>query len=609
MNMAERVGLDVNKCSSSRNNNNRINIKTPINHADKRSSNGSSFYELCLSFLWCFVFLFYCQVCLSDGHGETRQYSKYKGSLGPSHAELGGNVGNVTGSMYLKVNISMSINVSKDQGLDSSNCNCTPPRPKGVEELAFYMLGLGYSGLVCKMTPQLDQRLNKLEDYQNVHLDNLQNTPPQEKAVVSLRKEVNFTHRLEPDGTAYNYASADKGAKVVAHNKDAKGASNILGKDHDKYLINPCSVSGKFVVVELADEILVDSVKIANFEHYSSNFKEIELWGSLTYPTPSWSLMGKFVAANVKHAQTFVLPEPRWATYLNLSLISHYGSEHYCTLSVLEVYGVDAIERMLEDLMVNPGKFPSNQLPSKPNATEASSSVGLENVTDARKNGSDIHNGSTSASRGIESINEEQKASVDASKTAGAASKVPDPVVVKSNSRIPGDTVLKILMQKVRSLELNLSVLEEYLKELNQKQDDVMPQMNKEISRVSLLLENGRKEIKDLIAWKENMDKQQEDMELWKAVISSQVDELITENRMLRSQVEEVENDQASLQNKELAVLVVSFFFLCIAFLKLVSKRVLLSIGASSGSDAHRSNRGWLLILLSSSITMLITLC
>ncbi|XP_074317594.1 SUN domain-containing protein 5 isoform X2 [Silene latifolia] len=597
MKKGQSVGLNVNKCSSSKNviNSNCSKINNN-NLGDKRSNNSSSFYELCLSFLWCFVFLFYCEVCLSDGHGG-----------GPSHTELGNNgnipvgsigLSNYTESMYLNVNITMNINVTNIQGLDSPNCSCSLPRPNSMEDLAFYMLGSGYNGLVCKMAP----RMNRLEDYQHGKaIHPTYDTASQEKTVVSLRKEVNFTHRLEPDGTAYNYASADKGAKVVAHNKDAKGASNILGKDHDKYLINPCSVSGKFVVVELADEILVDSVKIANFEHYSSNFKEVELWGSLTYPTESWSLMGKFVAANVKHAQTFVLPEPKWATYLNLSLVSHYGSEHYCILSVLEVYGVDAIERMLEDLMVAPGKSLVNQLLSKPNTTEVLSSVGVQNVT------SEVHNGGDSTGRGAERVSEDQKVSVDASKIPGPT--IPDPVVVKPSSRIPGDTVLKILMQKVRSLELNLSVLEEYLKEVSQKQDDAIPQINKEISSVTSILENARKEIQELVEWKENTDKQLEDMDSWKAVISSQIDELISENRILRSHVESVQNDQASLQNKELAVLVVSFFFLCIAFLKLLSKRVLLSFGGSRGNDVYSSSRGWLLILLSSSITMLITLC
>ncbi|KAI3929353.1 hypothetical protein MKX01_006589 [Papaver californicum] len=150
----------------------------------------------------------------------------------------------------------------------------------------------------------------------------------------------NITHRLEPDGTEYNYASASKGAKVLGHNKETKGASNILGKDQDKYLRNPCFVGDKFVVIELYEETLVDAIKLANFEHHSSNFKDFEFSGSLTYPTETWTPLGKFVAANVKHAQRFMLTEPKWLRYMRLKLLSHYGSEFYCTLGV---------ERVLKD--------------------------------------------------------------------------------------------------------------------------------------------------------------------------------------------------------------------------------------------------------------------
>ncbi|KNA08614.1 hypothetical protein SOVF_161000 [Spinacia oleracea] len=513
-------------------------------------------------------------------------------------------VGNSTDSLLLEVNISINVNISAIQGLGSSNSNFSLPRHQGLEELVFNILSLGYNNLVCEIPCRIPQRMNKLEDHQHgrgldstyLKLDESRSTTISGNGVV---EQVNITHRLEPDGTAYNFASAAKGAKVVAHNKEAKGANNILGKDHDKYLRNPCSVSDKFVVVELAEETLVDSVKIANFEHYSSNFKEFELQGSLSYPTDAWSFMGKFVAANVKHAQTFVLPEPKWVTYLNLSLVSHYGSEHYCTLSVLEVYGVDAIERMLEDLMVTSSRSTTNEQPSKINSTEVSS-VKPQDVTGNGKNGNEVVNGNDSSVKGI-GMNDEQK--------TGSSGKVPEPVVGKPNSRIPGDSVLKILMQKVRSVEVNLSVLDEYLQELHKKQGDIVPEIHKEISKVTSLLDSERKEINELIQWKEETDKQIEDIELWKAVFSTQVDELVSENRILRSLVENIENDQKSLHNKELSVLLVSFFFLCIAFLKLVSKRVLLSFGASQGNNnVSRTNRGWLLILLSSGITMLITL-
>lgn len=95
-------------------------------------------------------------------------------------------------------------------------------------------------------------------------------------------------HRVEPGGAEYNYASSAKGAKVLDSNKEAKGASNILSKDKDKYLRNPCSAQEKFVVVELSEETLVDTIEIANFEHYASRLKDFELLGSLVYPTDAW---------------------------------------------------------------------------------------------------------------------------------------------------------------------------------------------------------------------------------------------------------------------------------------------------------------------------------
>ncbi|KAM1080232.1 hypothetical protein ACFX2B_014708 [Malus domestica] len=58
-------------------------------------------------------------------------------------------------------------------------------------------------------------------------------------------------------------------------------------------------------------------------------------------------------------------------------------------------------------------------------------------------------------------------------------------------------------MQKVRSLELNLTVLEEYIKELNRRQGGILPEVGKELLRISLLLDESKTEIKDLLQWKE----------------------------------------------------------------------------------------------------------
>ncbi|KAF6146016.1 hypothetical protein GIB67_033375 [Kingdonia uniflora] len=90
------------------------------------------------------------------------------------------------------------------------------------------------------------------------------------------------------------------------------------------------------------------------------------------------------------------------------------------------------------------------------------------------------------------------------------------------NGRIPGDTVvLKILMQKVRSLELNLTVLQEYIKELNRRHANTSPELDKELSKNTLLLEKANHEIKALIEKKEVMENEIGKLEFWKFDVAS----------------------------------------------------------------------------------------
>ncbi|XP_031495844.1 SUN domain-containing protein 3-like [Nymphaea colorata] len=415
----------------------------------------------------------------------------------------------------------------------------------------------------------------------------------------------NITHRLEPGGGEYNYAAASKGAKVLAHNKEANGAANILGKDKDKYLRNPCSAEEKFVVIELSEETLVDVVEIANFEHYSSTFKEFELLGSLIYPTEIWVSLGKYIAANSKHAQRFMLSEPKWVRYLKLNLLSHYGSEFYCTLSSVKVYGVDAVERLLEDLIPVPEESSGPvstanpaEIPHKANEGE------IVQVLNGSDHPSKVHNVQPKADNisKTDAPNDKNDVSKDA---------IPDPVKEirqQPSGRIPSDTVLKILMQKVRSLELNLSVLEDYLQEVNRRYSKLLPDLDKELSQTALLLEQTRLEIKDVVEWKEMMNKSIGSLLTWKSVVSSQMNTLIGDNNFLRMEMQKLLTDQRSLENKELTVLVLSFILGCLAFLKLVSDQTSMIISTRESQKICRTSRAWLILLISNCIIVFIVL-
>ncbi|KAL2347950.1 hypothetical protein Fmac_001950 [Flemingia macrophylla] len=478
-----------------------------------------------------------------------------------------------------------------------------------LEQVFWQVLGNG-SNLVCKIQPPQEVNTHRQIPDGKLHptYDELHNmAAAQEKTRGMNSALVNVTHRLESDGSVYNYASESTGAKVVAHNKEAKGAKNILGKDHDKYLRNPCSVEGKFVVIELSEETLVDSVKIANFEHYSSNFKEFDLAGSLSYPTEEWSMLGNFIAANVKHAQIFKLPEPKWARYLKLSLLSHYGSEFYCTLSVLEVYGINAIERMLKDLIVAsvgpiPDKLTAHNISDTP--------LKLENGQ-IDKNGKKLDNKNDTVTSEISSNDSTKEFEAEATKTTTTVNLIPEPVIdlrQQLSGRIAGDTVLKILMQKVRSVEVNLSAMEDYIKELNKKQAAKIPDLEKELSRLSESIGQSKSEIKDLWQWNTNMEKGISEVESWKDAVSSQLNELARENSMLRSDVRKVVNYQANMETKELAVLATSLVFVCLAVVKIISVQMLTFSASYNADKVRQTIRGWVTLFVCCSVTITLIL-
>ncbi|RWR88384.1 Galactose-binding protein isoform 1 [Cinnamomum micranthum f. kanehirae] len=405
-----------------------------------------------------------------------------------------------------------------------------------------------------------------------------------------------ITHRVEPGGKEYNYASTNKGAKVLASNKEAKGASNILVNDKDKYLRNPCSVEEKFVVIELSEETLVDTIEIANFEHYSSNFKDFELLSSLVYPTDNWVKLGNFTAENAKHAQRFALQEPKWTRYLKLNLLSHYGSEFYCTLSVVEVYGVDAVERMLEDLITTEGtQFGSEETPTEqiPMAEQVEHEEGNDLY---QKPFTEIENES-----GTENLNAKheviKRSGVDSVKE----------IKPQPTGRMPGDSVLKILMQKIRSLDLNFSVLERYLEELNSRYGNIFKEFDDDIATKDLLLEKLKSETKNLADSKETLTKDVGELTSWKSLVSSQLDTLTKDNAILRSEVERVIENQVDMEKKGLAVIFVSFVLGCFAAMKLFVDMLvsLCRIQRFEKSDGT-SSVPWFLLLSSSSIVIFI---
>jgi len=102
----------------------------------------------------------------------------------------------------------------------------------------------------------------------------------------------------------FNHASATCAASVVKASKDATHITAILNEGKDNYMLNRCSTKDKFFVVELCEEILVDTFILGNYEFFSSTFKDFVVSVNRYPPRDDgWSILGHFQARNTRDAQ------------------------------------------------------------------------------------------------------------------------------------------------------------------------------------------------------------------------------------------------------------------------------------------------------------------
>lgn len=140
-----------------------------------------------------------------------------------------------------------------------------------------------------------------------------------------------------------NYASPDCGAKIVAANPEARSARNVLVSTRDEYMLNTCT-SRVWFVVELCEAIQAKKIELANFELFSSSPKDFSVYVSDRFPTRDWSPVGQFTAKDIKDVQSFALHPHFFGKFIKVELQSHYGSEHFCPVSLFRAYGTSEFE-------------------------------------------------------------------------------------------------------------------------------------------------------------------------------------------------------------------------------------------------------------------------
>jgi len=165
-----------------------------------------------------------------------------------------------------------------------------------------------------------------------------------------------FSFLQIPTTDRFNYASLDCSARVHTAHRSAKSPSSILSSKRDRYMLSPCDTSKEkhFVVVELCDDIRIDTVQLANFEFFSGVFKDFTVSVAKTYTTDpdGWTLVKGYQAKNIRGVQTFRPPTSLrdFYRFIRIDFLSHYGNEYYCPVSLLRVYGLTHLEEWKWDI-------------------------------------------------------------------------------------------------------------------------------------------------------------------------------------------------------------------------------------------------------------------
>ena len=112
-------------------------------------------------------------------------------------------------------------------------------------------------------------------------------------------------HFRVPLTDRFNYASLDCSARVHTSHRSARSPSAILSSKKDRYMLSPCSSDPNFIVVELCDDIRIDTVQLANFEFFSGVFREFRVSVAQTYTTDGkgWVEAGTYRAKNIRGVQ------------------------------------------------------------------------------------------------------------------------------------------------------------------------------------------------------------------------------------------------------------------------------------------------------------------
>lgn len=287
------------------------------------------------------VFFFCCR--FSDTNGviftlvdtaTAELQQKAENTLEPSSVEEKTNSSTVT---LETVELDKDINVNKTETLEIK------PEVIEIEKNKSENVKLGNDTVEKKNATEDSKEEHDIPSFSEWTQKQLEEAEKKEKVNTSVNSQHVVKNTSNLKLRSKNYASPDCGAKIVAANPEAVSPGSVLSPSRDEYKLNTCT-SRIWFIVELCEAIQAKKIDLANFELFSSSPKDFTVSVSDRFPSRDWSSVGQFTAKDERDIQSFNLHPHLFGKFIKVELLSHYGSEHFCPISLFRVYGTSEFE-------------------------------------------------------------------------------------------------------------------------------------------------------------------------------------------------------------------------------------------------------------------------
>jgi hypothetical protein len=251
-------------------------------------------------------------------------------------------------------------------------------------------------------------------------------------------------------------------------------------------MLTPCKAGEHWVTIELCDEVRVEAVEIAVWEFFSGIVREVRVSAGEEGEQVE---VGTFVGKNVRGVQVsqlqtwlmqvFTLPTPTsFYRFLRLDFPSFYGSEYYCPVSQIKVFGMNQLEAFKWE---QKGKVEEVEVKAEEKVDEAAVARRKEEEMRERELG-------------------ELEKLVQAQARRHQETDVP-PIPDAGNSTKPGrrdsESIYAFIIRRVNDLEGNSSLVARYIDEQSKAMRTMLNKTEREILR--------KLEVEDRSRWEQEV--------------------------------------------------------------------------------------------------------